>query len=385
MAKLPLTLRLALFYVAIFAAIGIFMPFWPVWLHAQGLSATEIGVVLALGRWLSVVTSPMVANLADRTGERRRPILICAAGFFLTFLLYLPAQGFWQILAVAVLAALFLGPIGPLHESLTMASLGDRRAQYGRVRLWGSISFILAAMGAGALLDHRSPDVILWAMLGTLAAMVCIGFVLPDTRPPPSALKLSAIPRLATNRVYGPFLVSVAMLQCSHAMIYAFGTLHWRAAGIDDAVIGWLWAEGVIAEVLLFAFAPSVLRQWGPGRLMLLAAAAGLVRWPLLGFSTDLPVLVAVQALHAFTFGAAHLGSMAFIAEAAPPGLSATAQTLYNTLAMGFGFAVITPALGPVYEALGGHTYYLMAVLSVLGALAVLVVMRRWDGQPIRI
>src|SRR3546814_10848843 len=100
-------------------------------------------------------------------------------------------------------------------------------------------------------------------------------------------------------------------------------------------MIGLLWAEGVIAEVLLFACGAKVVQRLGPARMLLLGALAGVVRWTLLAASTDLAVLFAAQALHAFTFGAAHLGAIAFIARAAPAGLSATAQTLYTTLAMG--------------------------------------------------
>src|SRR3546814_2982411 len=119
--------------------------------------------------------------------------------------------------------------------------------------------------------------------------------------------------------------------------------------------------------------------------MLLLGALAGVVRWTLLAAGTDLAVLFAAQALHAFTFGAAHLGAIAFIARAAPAGLSATAQTLYTTLAMGGTFTIVTPLAGPLFEAFGGQAYYAMAGLSVAGAAAALLLLRRWDGEAVRL
>ena len=165
--------------------------------------------------------------------------------------------------------------------------------------------------------------------------------------------------------------------------MYAFGTIHWRAAGISDRVIGLLWAEGVIAEILLFLIGGAFMRRIRPADALLMAAAGGVLRWAVLGYSTDPLALFAVQGLHALTFGAAHLGAMAFVARAAPAGFTATVQSLYNAIGMGAASALAIMLAGPLYAAVGGDAFYLMSALSLAGGAAALVLRRRWDGSRI--
>src|SRR3546814_8773378 len=99
-----------------------------------------------------------------------------------------------------------------------------------------------------------------------LIVFACVMF--PDTRVAPVPLRASAILKLALHPTFGLFLGTAALLAGSHAFLYAFGSLHWRAAGIDDRMIGLLWAEGVIAEVLLFACGAKVVQRLGPARML---------------------------------------------------------------------------------------------------------------------
>ena len=207
----------------------------------------------------------------------------------------------------------------------------------------------------------------------TLAA--CAG--LPDTRTAPAETARLPIGLVLRDRTFVLFLATVALIQGSHAVYYAFGTLHWRAVGYSDAVIGWLWAEGVIAEIILFAFGGALVRRLGPARLILLAGIAGIVRWCATGLSDALPVLVMVQALHAFTFGAAHLGAIYFIARTVPPALSATAQSLYSAAVMGLGLGLAILASGSLYATFGGGAYFAMAALAALGSVLAVVLARR--------
>ena len=181
------------------------------------------------------------------------------------------------------------------------------------------------------------------------------------------------------------FIATMALLSSSHAVLYAFGTIYWRSAGIGDRMIGVLWAEGVIAEIILFALAAPVMRRIGPGSMMLIAAVCGVIRWTILGATTDLTLLFVAQALHAGTFAAAHLGAMTFITEAAPTGMSATAQSLYAALAMGAAIAIAIPLTGPIFAAIGGDAYYLMTALSAAGGVLAWILMRRWDGRRIEL
>jgi PPP family 3-phenylpropionic acid transporter len=187
------------------------------------------------------------------------------------------------------------------------------------------------------------------------------------------------------NPVFVLFLAATGLLQASHAVYYGFATLHWRAAGLDEAVIGALWAEGVVAEILLFVASGAFVRRLGPQGLLLLAAVGGMVRWTATAYSTGLGVLFAAQTLHALTFAAAHLAAMHFIARAAPPELSATAQTVYAAVGMGIVFGAAMWAAGGLYAAFGGGAFLAMAGLSTAGGLLALLLAARWRGGAIDI
>jgi PPP family 3-phenylpropionic acid transporter len=213
-------------------------------------------------------------------------------------------------------------------------------------------------------------------------------FALPARSTPhdgaaPRAAPRAAFGSLLGNRPFMLFLLTVSLLQASHAVYYGFSALHWQAAGHSVATIGWLWAEGVIAEVLLFAAGAVLIRRFGPLGLVRLAAVGGLVRWSVLAATTELWALVAVQTLHALTFGAAHLAIMHFIARNAPPGLSATAQSVYAALSGGLALGLAMFAAGHLYAAWQGGAYVAMAVLSAAGLLLAWSLGRRPPGSQV--
>lgn len=371
--------RLAAFYFAFLAVYGVQIPFWPVWLAAHGLGATDIGFIVAVGVGARLIGNLLTAHLADRSGERRRLMLALAILGLLAYALFALVDGFWGILAVSIVSSLLFPPIMALGESLTMTGVGRLGLDYGRIRLWGSLSFILAAAVSGHVLVEAPPAAILWMVLATVAATALACAFLPDLRT--DAAPVSAglpLARVLEDRGLILMLAAAGLIQGSHAVYYAFGTLHWQAAGMSDDVIGLLWAEGVVCEIVLFAAGAAVLRRIRPPWLIALAGALAAFRWLVLGSTTALPAVIAVQALHAFSYGAAHLGAIHVIAKAVAPALSATAQSLYAALVMGLALGSMLLASGPLYEAFGGGAYFAMAASAALGcALAVMLARRR--------
>ena len=369
--------RLAFFYAAFFTVVGIQLPFWPVLLAAKGMSPAEIGVLLALGVGAKIAGNPLAGLLADCLGERRRPMLAFAGCGLAAFALFGVVEGFWPIFAVSLLFFTLWPPIMPLGESLTMLAARDGALDYGRVRLWGSISFVVLAVVAGRVLVDQPAGTIFWMVLAAIVLTALSCQLLPDIRPERSSSTALSFLQPLCDRSFALFLAAAALIQGSHAVYYAFGTLHWRAAGYAEDVIGALWAEGVVAEILLFMVGGRVLRRLGPARLLALGGLAGALRWLVLGLTDALPALVCVQTLHAFTFGAAHLGAIHFIAKAVPPAFSATAQSLYSALVMGLGLGLMLLASGPLYATLAGAAYLPMAAAALIGGILAWMLARR--------
>ncbi|MCW8835538.1 MAG: 3-phenylpropionate MFS transporter [Rhodospirillales bacterium] len=379
-----ISIRLALFYTASFGVVGITLPFWPVWLGSKGLDASEIGIVLALTISGKTIIAPAVARYADHRGERRRPMIALAALAVLAFSAFWPTNGFWQVFIVSMVFATAWTGIMPLGENLTMLTVHARGLDYGRIRLWGSLAFVVAAVSGGWLLEGRSASIIFILILAGVSLTFLSCLILPDTRPPTSgAIAHRPFRSLLSNRTFLLFLGAVSLVQASHSVYYAFGTIHWRASGHADDVIGWLWAEGVIAEIILFAIGAGLLRKIGPASAIILAAIAGMVRWGVTASTVQLEPLIAVQALHALTFGAAHMAAMSFIIRAAAPEVSATAQALYAAAAYGIGTGLTMLAAGHLYEAFAGGAYWAMAAMSAMGLVLAFLFGKRWNGGRI--
>jgi PPP family 3-phenylpropionic acid transporter len=364
-------LRLAAYYTALFAAVGIHLPFWPLWLKDRGLSPSDIGLILAATYLVKIIINPLIGHAVDRRGDRRRPMMLLAAGATLAWMGFALVDGFWPILVVTVLSLGLWSGIMPVGESLALMITQRHHLDYGRVRLWGSAAFVGTAVLVGRLLVDHPPAILVWLIAGTLALTALACWHLPDTRVPvPKDGASPPLRPLLASTAFVLFLAAGSLNQASHTVYYAFSTIHWKAAGIADDTIGLLWSLGVIAEIVLFSMSGRVVRRVGPVGLLVVAASAGVVRWAVLGTTTELPLLFAAQTLHAATFGCAHLGAMHFIQRTIPAGLSARAQGIYSAVAMGVAPGLMSPVTGHLYESLGGYAFLMMAGFSGLSALA---------------
>ena len=207
-----------------------------------------------------------------------------------------------------------------------------------------------------------------------LVLLACLG--VPPLRPISNGEQMAGMRTVVGDTRFWILTLSGSALQASHQVYYGFGTLYWRSLDLSDTTIGWLWAAGVLAEIFLFWQARRLLARLGPVGLMALGGAAGIVRWGLTGVLTWLPFIAALQLLHAFTFGASHLGALHLLSRMIPPSAAANAQSLYAALSSGIGGGLVMVAAGGLYSAYGGGAYYFMAVLSVAGLAGTAVLSR---------
>jgi len=376
--------RIAGLYGAQFLAIGMMMPLLPVWLHARGLDAVLIGRVLAAQSLVRVVASPLLGQVADRLGAIR-PVMLgaAAASWLLLALTAWAADGALMIAAGIVASAFFFAPLVPLMETLAVRAGQRLGVAYGRLRLWGSLTFIIGSMLAGVALDIIAARHLVWLLVAA-QALVMAAVLLTPARAEGSAAagapgnsgSDSAHWRALLSAPFMLFIVVAGLVQASHAFVYGFSALHWRQVGYSGAVVGLLWATGVVAEIILFWFSAHVQARFGPVRLLMLAAGAGLARWAGLALDPPLAALFMLQALHGLTFGAAHLGAIMYVHTRVPARLAATGQAAYAAASMGL---FMTPAMalsGWLYAHHGARGWLAMAAMCAV-ALALGPLLRR--------
>jgi PPP family 3-phenylpropionic acid transporter len=375
-------LRLALFYGAFFVYLGLSMPFVPAWLAAKGLDAREIGIVLAAPMVVRVIAVPLATRIADRFGVLRRALIAASLASVLGFALVGAVSGFVAILAAYALATAVLAPVLPFADALALRGLRKRTASYGSVRLWGSVTFIVANVAGGLLLARLGAANVIWAVVAALGLGAAAALGLEPLAP--EAGETGDARRPAESPWRSPAFVAVvlgaSLIQASHAVMYGFATLQWSARGISGPAIGLLWAIGVVAEVALFALSSRLVGWFGAIGLILLGGLGGVVRWTAMAFDPPTAALPLLQALHALSFAATHLGTMHYLAQAAPA-RGATAQGDFVAL-MGIVFAVAMGLSGGLVEAYGSRAYGAMAAAAAVGTVLAAWALVRRHREP---
>ena len=369
-----MAIRISLVYGAIFAVIGIIMPFWPIWLESKGISPIEIGLILAVGTWSRAILNPLLAQNADRHGRPDIMIILLGWGALVAHLLFFVSDSFLSLFLISVCSSILLFAMMPMADAITMLKVREGIIDYGRVRLWGSLTFIVAALGGGYFLEGKPENYILWLIVVLLLLTVVICHLVPRTDTAGTKKFLTPLLNILRNSRLITFIISASLIQASHAVYYGFSTLHWRANGIDELTIGALWAEGVIAEIILFAIAGKYINRIGPMVFLTIGGTAAIIRWIILGCTTDITHLILIQWFHAFTFGATHLAALYYIAKSVPVEFTATAQSLYSSFAVGSTMAFAMLGSGWLYENFGGVAFFSMAGMAFLGILVLPIV-----------
>ena len=361
--------RLAFFYGAIFSSVGIFLPYWPVWLESRGLSSIEIGLIISASFWPRIVTSLVVPNLADHLGKRRLLMTWMVALTLLGLLAFALVSEFWLFMLLGLLTGATWSCILPLAEAISLDRTASAGLDYGRVRLWGSITFILMSIVGGFALEQAGASMIFILLLATIALTLIASITMPESNRRPAGSEPAHLGRLFKRRDLWLLVIASSLIQASHTLLYNFGSIHWRAAGHSETVIGWLWAEGVIAEVIFFMVSAKILGRVPLSRLLIIAGVLTILRWTLNGLSASLPLLLLTQMLHAASFGLTFLATLHFIREITPSELQASAQGFYAALGFAPLSGLVSLVSGWLYGAASGEAFYAMAAMAALGTL----------------
>lgn len=384
----PAGIRTALTYAAIFSALGAHLPFWPLWLSDWGLSEAEIGSFTAAGMIIRVIAGLAVPALADRI-DNRRLVLAGVAGFgAITFAVHgLLGDRTLLMLATLCTGVVFAGMI-PIADALGGAAARTAGFSYAPARSMGSLAFLLASLGVGWLIGQYGIVVAQWWIVVSLALTIWFG----ATHPGGGKVRQSVPPRFAdlmqllSEKRFLVFIGAIGFAQSSHAVLYAYGSLHWRALGVDEGVIGQLWAFAVGVETLLMLlFGTWLIRRFGAVGAITVSAAAGIVRWAIMMTDPSGAMLWVLQGFHALTFAAGHLGGIAFIAAAVPERLAASAQGMFSSAIGGILVALAMAGAAVIYPIAGGLTYGVSAVMSAIGLVFAIWLGRIWTGgQTVR-
>ncbi len=360
--------RLSIFYTLVFSFYAVHLAYWPLWLKDRGLSDTIVGLLLAFGFFAKVVVNPVFRSIASRGADTRRALMYTVALAGAVFLLFGLSRSILALVLVQVAFFVFWVPVMPTTEYLALSQARRHGFDYGRVRLWGSVAFMLSSLLVGRWLEQQGIPQAYAIQVVFLAGIVLAAAMLPSGEGAEAMARGFSLPRLWSVPGLARVMLVAGLIQGSHAMLYAFSSIYWKSIGIGETVIGLLWAEGIVVEIVVFLVAVRLRDATGPALMLAVGGAAAFVRWLLLPFALDAPTLALLQLLHGASFALTHLGALAFVNDRVPESLSANAMALYSMSVMGLFMGLSALACGAIYTRFGGEGFWFMAILAAVGA-----------------
>lgn len=363
-------LRVSGFYFFYFALLGALIPYWSLYLESLHFDAQTIGLLMATLHISRIFAPNLWGWIADHTGQRVKVVQFGALMAWIVFIAI-----FWQGTALGVgltmLAfSFFWNAVLPQFEVLTLKLLGKDKAKYSHIRLWGSVGFIFAVLMIGALLEVVEIGVLPWILLMIMLLIWLNSLLikpvkevtvadLHDTR---SMRHIIFIPQVQV------FFLIFFLIQLGHGPYYTFYSLMMLDLGYSSAQVGWLWAVGVLAEVALFWMMPWIFKHFSLRRVMLISLALCVLRWMLIGlFSQQYWLMMLSQLLHAATFGSLHAVGIALVSHYFSPSTQGRGQALFSSAGFGAGGAAGAILSGVLWGVMGSATFYIAALVSLLG------------------
>ena len=358
--------RLSGFYFFYFATLGGFLPYWSLYLKNGGFDPIEIGELSALLVGTRIIAPNLWGLIADHTGKSLRIIRI--ASFFAAFLFtgFLFAENYFWFAWITIGFSFFWNAVLPQFEAVTLFHLKNEPHRYSRIRLWGSVGFIVTVLGIGRLLDSQPVAILPVVIAALLILSWWITLIIPEADDVisygPASFGMMKI--IKKPEVLAFFTVNI-LLQISHAPYYVFYSIYLKHYHYSATITGLLWALGVFAEIVLFVYMKGLLRRCTLRAILLVSLLLATGRWLIIGWCADyLGLLILAQILHAATFGGAHVAAIHLVHLYFGQQHQGKGQALYSSLSFGLGGMLGSLYSGYYWELMGSKFVYSMAAVS---------------------
>lgn len=357
--------RLSGFYFFYFAFVGAISPFWGLYLQSLAFNAFQIGVLMSLLQVMRIFAPNIWGHVADSTGRRTAIVQVAAVGSVIAFTGVFVSDAFWWLFVVMAALSFFWSASLPLVEAMTLSHLGERSDRYGRIRLWGSIGFIVMVVGLGYAFDYVSIAWLPWAILVVMLGIAAFARVIPDAASLPHASDRHSVWVIVRRPEVASLLVACMLMAVTHGPYYTFYSIYLVDHGYDKSTVGWLWALGVLCEIGIFLVIPRIFAHVTPRRLILASFALAVLRFLLIAWGVESSWIVwGAQTLHAFTFGTYHAAAVALIHAHFRGRHQARGQALFTSLSYGVGGTIGGLASGLTWDSLGPAWTFTLAAAS---------------------
>jgi len=365
--------RIAGFYFFYFAFVGMFAPYWSLYLKSIEFNAVQIGVLMSVQPVMRMVSPALWGWLADRLGNRRLVVQIAALGSALSYLGVFFTTDYYGLLLVLALMSFFWSASMPLVEATTLTYLGKQAARYGRLRSWGSLGFIIAVLGLGFALDYIDIHWILWGGLFIQLGILYFSRQIPPTVVIAHHTDSHSILRIVLQPQVLALFGACFLMAVAHGPYYTFFSIYLVEHGYAKSAVGALWTLGVVCEIGVFFVMPWLLRCYTLPQILRLSLALAVLRFALIGWQVDtLWLLLLAQVLHAATFGSFHAAAVALVHHFFRGRHQSRGQALFGSVTYGAGGMLGGLLSGPLWQHWGASVMYSFSAVAALLGLALL-------------
>lgn len=373
--------RLSGFYWFYFASLGVIVPFWSLYLSSLGFDAQSIGELMAILMATKIVAPYLWSWIADHTGHSMKIIRIASVISSVAFTGVFFDSSFWWLVAVMLLFSFFWNATLPQFEANTMNHLGADTHKYSVVRLWGSLGFVVSVIIIGSMLDEFGYQLVPISVFILYVLISVFSFLVEDApQKHPHVEHVSIIKVLKQPHVIA-LLVICFLMQMSHGPYYTFYSIYLKEFNYSSNTLGWLWALGVIAEIILFMFMHKLMPKYSPRVLLMIALLLTTLRWLLIGHYIDtLWIVIFAQCLHAASFGLYHAVGIELFHRNFKGKLQGRGQALYSAVSFGAGGAVGTLISGVYWDEYAAEVIFNAAALAAFISFLVVLKFKKFES-----
>jgi PPP family 3-phenylpropionic acid transporter len=344
-------------YFIYFAVLGIYLPYFNLYCYHLGFSGTQIGTLSAFRSLVLIIFSLIWGALADRYHIRRSIYICCNMLGVLVWLFYFTTVDFLPMLIITISHGIFYAPLISFLEAFTMDALGRAKASYGRIRAWGSISFILMVVVLGRLIDLYPIGLILVLILAGAMVQSVFSLQIPRITVTPQKHFYAEARSLLAPRVLVFFFAGFLML-ASHGAYYGFFSIHLENMGYSRSFIGISWALASIAEIGVMIKSDRIFKRFSLERVLVFSFVIATLRWLAVYFVSSPALILLTQTLHAVTYGTYHMASIIYIDRWTPDKTKTLGQAVNNAVQYGLGLMVGFFLNGYLYEHTGSSALF---------------------------
>lgn len=348
----------------------IILSFLPLYLQHKGLNGTEIGWVLAIGPFASIISQPFWGYLSDKYKTVKKMLILSVIGMLIASIVFFQMNQLLAILLIGAIFYFFSSPVGALSDSLAQRRANELSVSFGSIRTWGSVGFAFSSLIVGEILSRIGIGYMVYPYVIFGSILLIVAFFINDAETDSTPVSFHDVQLLMKNFPYVLFLLIMLFITITHRASDSFIGLYITELGGGENLVGISWFVGVISEAIVFALAAFWFRKYHPITFTIIASVLYTLRWFIYGMIESPSTIIAFQVLHGATFGVFYVATFEFVSRLIPHHLQATGHLIFYSVFFGVSGIIGSLAGGAVLEHFGGSTlYFSMGFMALIGVL----------------